>query len=398
MQQQGAGTPDWDDETLAIRAGTERSPFGEHSEAMYPTSSYVFTSAAEAAARFAEVEPGYTYSRFTNPSVTMFENRLAALEGAERCVATASGMSAINALCMALLKQGDHIVASQSLFGSTIGLFNNILSRFGISVSYVPLSETVAWREAVQPNTRLFFMETPSNPLTEVGDIRAVAEIAHQAGALLAVDNCFATPILQKPLQMGADLVVHSATKYLDGQGRVLGGAVLGKADLMQQVFLYLRTAGPTLSAFNAWVLLKALETLPLRMERHCRNAAELAAWLQTQPTVKRVYYPGLPDHPQHELASAQLALPGGMLSFEVVGGREAAWQVIDACQLISITGNLGDSRSTITHPATTTHFRISPEARELAGIGEGLLRVSVGLESVQDLQADLARGLVRLA
>ncbi|NLR73962.1 O-succinylhomoserine sulfhydrylase [Leeia aquatica] len=398
MQQQGAGTPDWDDETLAIRAGTERSPFGEHSEAMYPTSSYVFTSAAEAAARFAEVEPGYTYSRFTNPSVTMFENRLAALEGAERCVATASGMSAINALCMALLKQGDHIVASQSLFGSTIGLFNNILSRFGISVSYVPLSETAAWRDAVQPNTRLFFMETPSNPLTEVGDIRAVAEIAHQAGALLAVDNCFATPILQKPLQMGADLVVHSATKYLDGQGRVLGGAVLGKADLMQQVFLYLRTAGPTLSAFNAWVLLKALETLPLRMERHCRNAAELAAWLQAQSAVKRVFYPGLPDHPQHELASAQLALPGGMLSFVVVGGREAAWQVIDACQLISITGNLGDSRSTITHPATTTHFRISPEARELAGIGEGLLRVSVGLESVQDLQADLARGLARLA
>lgn len=398
MQQQGAGTPDWDDETLAIRAGTERSPFGEHSEAMYPTSSYVFTSAAEAAARFAEEEPGYTYSRFTNPSVTMFENRLAALEGAERCVATASGMSAINALCMALLKQGDHIVASQSLFGSTIGLFNNILSRFGISVSYVPLSETVAWREAVQPNTRLFFMETPSNPLTEVGDIRAVADIAHQAGALLAVDNCFATPILQKPLQMGADLVVHSATKYLDGQGRVLGGAVLGKADLMQQVFLYLRTAGPTLSAFNAWVLLKALETLPLRMERHCRNAAELAAWLEKQPAVKRVFYPGLPDHPQHELAGAQLVLPGGMLSFEVVGGREAAWQVIDACQLISITGNLGDSRSTITHPATTTHFRISPEARELAGIGEGLLRVSVGLESVQDLQADLARGLARLA
>lgn len=398
MQQQGAGTPDWEDETLAIRAGTERSAFGEHSEAMYLTSSYVFASAAEAAARFAEVEPGYTYSRFTNPSVSMFENRLAALEGAERCVATASGMSAINALCMALLKQGDHIVASQSLFGSTIGLFNNILSRFGISVSYVPLSDTAAWREAVQANTRLFFMETPSNPLTEVGDIRAVADIAHQAGALLAVDNCFATPVLQKPLQLGADMVVHSATKYLDGQGRVLGGAVLGKADLMQQVFIYLRTAGPTLSAFNAWVLLKALETLPLRMERHCNNAAELAAWLQAQPAVKRVYYPGLKDHPQHQLAAAQLSLPGGMLSFEVVGGREAAWQVIDACQLISITGNLGDSRSTITHPATTTHFRISPEARELAGIGEGLLRVSVGLESVHDLQMDLAQGLARLA
>ncbi|MCB6185261.1 O-succinylhomoserine sulfhydrylase [Leeia sp. TBRC 13508] len=394
----GSYYQDWDDETRSVRTGTYRSQFGEHSEAMFLTSSYVFQSAAEAAARFSEAEPGYTYSRFTNPSVSMFEERLAALEGAERCVATASGMSAILAVCMATLKAGDHIVASQSLFGSTIGLFNNILTRFGISTSYVPLNNAEAWGDACNENTKLFFMETPSNPLLELGDISAVSAVAKSKGVLLAVDNCFATPILQKPISLGADMVVHSATKYIDGQGRVLGGAVLGSNELMQQVFLFLRTAGPTLSAFNAWTLFKSLETLPLRMERHCQSALELATWLESHPAVSRVFHPGLASHPQFELAARQQKFGGGVLSFIVKGGRESAWKVIDATQLISITGNLGDAKSTITHPASTTHFRISPEAREVAGVVEGLLRVSVGLESVDDLKRDLARGLDSLA
>ncbi|WP_018149923.1 O-succinylhomoserine sulfhydrylase [Leeia oryzae] len=384
----------FDDATLAVRAGTMRSAFGEHSEGLFLTSSYVFASAAEAAARFSESEPGYTYSRFTNPTVTMFEERLAAMEHAERCVATASGMSAILSVCMGLLKSGDHIVASLSLFGSTIGLFNNILSRFGITTTYVPLDDVSAWEAAIQPNTKLFYLETPSNPLMELADISAIAAVTKARGVILAVDNCFATPILQKPLTMGADIVVHSATKYIDGQGRVLGGAVLGNKDLMQQVFLFLRTAGPTLSAFNAWTLLKSLETLPLRMERHCQTALALAEWLEQHPAVERVYHPGLASHPQHALAKQQQTMGGGVLSFIVKGGREAAWQVIDATRMISITGNLGDAKTTITHPASTTHFRISPEAREAAGVVEGLLRVSVGLESLEDIRQDLSTGL----
>lgn len=384
----------FDLETLAIRAGIERSQFNEHSEALYLTSSFVFKNAEQAAARFAGEEPGNIYARVTNPTVTAFEQRLAALEGAEQCVATASGMAAILSLVMGTLSGGDHIVASRSIFGPTVVLFDKILARFGITTTYVTLSDPDSWRAEIQPNTRLLFMETPSNPLTEVGDIAAVAEIAHQAGALLAVDNCFCTPILQRPLDLGADVVVHSATKYLDGQGRVLGGAVLGKKQQMEGVHNFLRTAGPTLSAFNAWLFLKGLETLKLRIEAHSAAALALAQWLEQQPNVERVYYPGLTSHPQHLLAQRQQSAGGGILSFTVKGGREGAWRVINATRMISITANLGDVKTTITHPATTTHSRISEEARVAAGIGEGLLRISVGLESLADIKADLARGL----
>jgi len=385
---------DYQIETLAIRAGQERSQFGEHSEALYLTSSFVFDNAEQAARRFAGEEEGNVYARFSNPTVTMFQERLAALEGAEDCVATASGMSAIMALCLAHLQAGDHIVASSALFGATVQLFNNILSRCGISTSFVPPTDPAAWTAAVRPNTRLFFVETPSNPLTEIADIAALAEIAHARGILLAVDNCFCTPVLQRPLELGADLVVHSATKYLDGQGRVLGGAVCGARKLTEEIFKYLRTAGPTLSAFNAWVLLKGLETLKLRVEAHSAAAAELAKWLEAHPKVARVYYPGLASHPQHALAARQQKSGGGIVSFEVKGGRAEAWRVVDSCRLLSITANLGDVKTTITHPATTTHGRVTPEARAAAGIGEGLLRVAVGLEAVSDLQADLERGL----
>ncbi len=388
---------DWshlDPDTLAIRAGTQRSQFQEHSEAMFLTSSFVFRSAAEAAARFSGAEPGNIYARFTNPSVTMFETRLAALEDAEHCVAFASGMAAILATVMGLLKAGEHIVASRSIFGSTVQLFNNILGRFGVTTSFVSPTEPEAWRRAVQPNTKLFFLESPSNPLTEVSDIRAIAAIAHESGAWLAVDNCFCTPILQRPLKMGADIVIHSATKYLDGQGRVLGGAVLGSKTLMEGVYTFLRTAGPTLSAFNAWVLLKGMETLPIRMAAHSGKALELATWLEAQPKVSRVLYPGLPSHPQHALAMAQQSTGGGIVAFETVGGKEAAWTVIDQTRLLSITANLGDTRTTITHPASTTHSRMTPEQRAEAGIGDGLLRIAVGLEAVADIEADLARGL----
>ena len=381
-------------ETLAVRAGQERSQFGEHSEALYLTSSFVFESAAQAAKRFSGEEEGNVYARFSNPTVTMFEERLAALEGAEDCVATASGMSAIMAGVLAHLKQGDHIVASNSLFGATVQLFNNILSRTGITTTFVSHTDPAAWEAAIRPETRLFFLETPSNPLTEIADIRKLAAIAHAKGILVAVDNCFCTPILQKPLELGADLVIHSATKYIDGQGRVLGGAVCGPKKLTEEVFKYLRTAGPTLSAFNAWVLLKGLETLKLRVEAQAANAARLAKWLEAHPKVARVFYPGLPSHPQHELAKAQQKSGGGIVSFEVKGGREQAWTVVDHCQLLSITANLGDVKTTITHPASTTHGRISPEARAAAGINEGLLRIAVGLEAVEDLQADLERGL----
>ncbi len=384
----------YDLETLAIRAGIERSQFNEHSEALYLTSSFVFKNAAEAAARFANQEPGNIYSRFTNPTVTVFQERLAALEGAQTCIATASGMSAILACVMGLLSAGDHVVASQSLFGSTVQLFNNILARFGVATTFVSQTDTAAWAAAVQPNTKLFFVETPSNPLTEICDIAALAQLAHRHGAKLAVDNCFCTPILQRPLDLGADIVIHSATKYLDGQGRVLGGAVLGNKDLLEPVYAFLRTAGPTLSAFNAWVFVKGLETLALRMEAHSRNALELALWLEQQPQVSRVLYPGLPSHPQYDLAKHQQKSGGGIVAFEVKGGQQAAWRVVDATRMISITANLGDVKTTLTHPATTTHGRLSADQRNAAGISDGLLRVAVGLESVRDIQADLARGL----
>ena len=380
-------------ETLAVRAGQERSQFGEHSEALYLTSSFVFGSAAQAAKRFSGEEEGNVYARFSNPTVTMFEERLAALEGAEDCVATASGMAAIMALCLAHLKQGEHIVASNSLFGATVQLFNNILSRTGITTTFVSHTDPAAWEAAIRPETKLFFLETPSNPLTEIADIRALTAIAHTRGILVAVDNCFCTPILQQPLAMGADLVVHSATKYIDGQGRVLGGAVCGPKKLTEEVFKYLRTAGPTLSAFNAWVLLKGLETLKIRIEAQASSALRLATWLESHPKVARVFYPGLASHPQHALAQTQQKSGGAIVSFEVKGAREQAWAVVDHCQLLSITANLGDTKTTITHPASTTHGRISPEARAAAGISEGLLRIAVGLEAVEDLQADLERG-----
>jgi O-succinylhomoserine sulfhydrylase len=385
---------EYDIETLAVRAGTVRSQFNEHSEAMFLTSSFMFGSAAEAAARFKGEQPGPIYARFTNPTVNMMETRLAALEGAERCVAFASGMAAILATVMGLMKAGEHVVASRSIFGSTVQLFSNILGRFGIETTYVSPTDPAEWRAAVKPNTKLFFVESPSNPLTEVSDIRALADIAHAAGAWLAVDNCFCSPALQKPLELGADIIIHSATKYLDGQGRVLGGAVLGSQALMEGVYTFLRTAGPTLSAFNAWVILKGMETLSLRMEAHSKNALALARWLEARPEVARVWYPGLPSHPQHELAMAQQKTGGGIVSFELKGGKDAAWKLIDATKLLSITANLGDTKTTITHPASTTHSRMTPEQRAAAGIGDGLVRIAAGLESVADIQADLARGL----
>ncbi len=387
---------DFDFDTLAVRAGIERSQFGEHSEALYLTSSFVFGSAAQAAARFSGEEPGNVYARFTNPTVTAMQERLAALEGADACVATASGMSAILAMAMALLQSGDHVVASRSIFGATQQLFGNILSKFGIETTFVTGTDPAGFAAAMGPRTKLVFVETPSNPLTEVYDIAALAEVAHAGKALLAVDNCFCTPALQRPLALGADLVIHSATKYLDGQGRVLGGAVCGAKAPVEEVFKFLRTAGPSLSPFNAWIILKGLETLRVRMQVQSANALALAQWLEQQPRVKRVFYPGLPSHPQHALATRQQASGGAILSFEVEGGREGAWRVVDNCRLLSITANLGDTKTTITHPASTTHGRISAEARAAAGIGEGLLRIAVGLEAVGDIEADLARGLAQ--
>lgn len=382
-------------DTLAVRAGTQRSQFGEHSEALYLTSSFVFKTAAQAAARFSNQEPGNIYSRFTNPTVTMLDERLAALEGAQCCISTGSGMAAILATVMGLLKSGDHVVCSAGVFGATVQLLGNIMKRFGVETTFVSGSALSGWEKAVKPATRLLFVETPSNPLTEVYDIAALAGLAKKAGALLAVDNCFCTPVLQRPLDLGADIVIHSATKYLDGQGRVVGGAVLGRRDVIHEgVFGFLRTAGPTLSPFNAWVILKGLETLRIRMEAQSASALALARWLEQQPAIERVYYPGLASHPQHELARKQQKGPGAIVSFDVKGGQDAAWRVVDATTLLSITANLGDTRSTITHPASTTHGRISPEARAAAGLGDGLLRVAVGLENIEDIKADLARGL----
>ena len=378
-------------ETLAVHAGTARSQFGEHSEALFLTSSFVFENAAQAAARFIGEQPGNIYSRFTNPTVTMFEERLAAMEGAEQCIATASGMSAILSCVMGLLKAGDHIVASRSLFGATVNLFNNIIKKFGVETTYVSATDVTDWKAAVRPDTRMLFLETPSNPLTEISDIAALAK---QCGALLVVDNCFCTPILQRPLDLGADIVIHSATKYIDGQGRVLGGAVLGSKKNLESVYGFLRTAGPTMSPFNAWVFLKGIETLKIRMEALSANALQLAQWLEKQPNVVRVLYPGLASHPQHKLAMKQQKTGGGIVSFEVKGGKAAAWRVIDNTKLLSITANLGDTKTTITHPASTTHARITPEARAAAGITDGLIRIAVGLEAVVDIQNDLARGL----
>jgi O-succinylhomoserine sulfhydrylase len=383
-------------ETLSVRAGSEATEFGENSEALFLNSSFRFQSAAQAAARFGGTEPGNIYSRFTNPTVTMFQNKLAALEGAEQCVATSSGMSAILACVMGLCSAGDHVVASRSIFGTSVQLFGNILKRWGLEVTFVSLTNPDEWQAAVTSKTKLFFVETPSNPLTEVCDIQALADIAHKSGALLVVDNCFCTPAIQKPLQLGADIIIHSATKYIDGQGRCLGGAVLGSKVLMEPVYGFLRTAGVTMSAFNAWVFLKGLETLYVRMEAHARNALALATWLEAQPQVARVYYPGLQSHPQHALAMQQQSNGGGIVSFEVKPKsgqtvQQAAWQLIDATQMISITANLGDAKSTITHPATTTHSRVTAEARVAAGIGDGLIRIAVGLEHIEDIKADLA-------
>ncbi len=381
--------------TQAVRAGQARSQFQEHAEALYLTSSFVFDSAAQAQARFVGGDPGVVYSRYTNPTVSMFQERLAALEGAEACIATASGMSAILATAMSLLKAGDHIVCSASVFGATVQLFSAYLGRFGVETTFVSPTRVEEWQATARKSTRLFFLESPSNPLTEVSDIGALAAVAKKAGALLAVDNVLCTPALQRPLALGADLVIHSATKHLDGQGRVLGGAVLGPAKLVNELLLpFLRTAGPSLSPFNAWVILKGLETLELRMLAQSAAALQLARWLETHPAVARVFYPGLESHPQYALAQRQQRAGGAVLSFEVQGGRAAAWRLIDATRLISITANLGDVKTTITHPATTTHGRLSPEARAAAGISEGLVRLAVGLEAPADLKTDLERGL----
>ncbi len=384
-------------DTLAVREGLPASSWGENSEALFLTSSFCHPNAATAAARFANEEEAFVYSRFINPTVMMMERRLAALEGAPACIATASGMSAILLLGMALLKSGDHVVCSRSVFGSIVGLFSREFAKYGVKTTFVSQTDVNAWRAAIQPNTRLLFAESPTNPLTQVCDIQALAEIAHEAGALLAVDNCFCSPALQKPMALGADVIVHSGTKYLDGQGRVMAGALCASEELVRDHFIpVLRTVGMSLSPFNAWVVLKGLETLSIRMQAHCDRALQLAQWLEQQPQIKRVHYPGLSSHPQHALAMAQQSGRGGaVLSFEVPGvDREAAFHVIDQTQICSITANLGDTKTTITHPATTTHARLSEEQRLAAGITQGLVRVSVGLEDVRDIQADLAQGL----
>ena len=381
--------------TRAVREGQVRTNENEHSEPIFPTSSYVFASAAEAAARFSGEVPGNIYSRFTNPTVRTFEKRLASLEMTECCVATASGMSAITATIFGLLKTGDHIVSSRSIFGTTTVLLQNIVAKMGIDTTFVELSDLSAWEKAITPETRLLFLETPSNPLLELVDIAALAEIAHKHGCLLAVDNCLCTPALQQPILLGADIVIHSATKYIDGQGRCMGGAVCGTNDVVGEgVFGFLRSAGPTMSTFNAWVFLKGLETLKLRMQAHSAAAQELAEWLEQLPEVSKVYYPGLESHPQHALAKTQQSAFGGLVSFELNGGKEEGWRLIDATELLSITANLGDTKTTITHPATTTHGRLTPEQRTEAGISDGLIRVAVGLEDIEDIKTDLLRGM----
>jgi len=377
-------------ETNSIRAGSIRSDQGEHSEALYLTSSFIFKDAEEAAARFANTDEGNVYSRFTNPSVSMFEDRLAALEGAEQCVATSTGMSAILACVMSLCNTGDHIIVSKSVFGTTVKLFDNILTKWGLKVTYVSLTKLNEWKSAVKPNTKLFFVETPSNPLTEVCDITSLSELAHESNSLLVVDNCFSTPAHQLPIKLGADVIIHSATKYLDGQGRCLGGAVLGKKNQMSPVANFLRSAGTSMSPFNAWIFFKGLETLKLRMDAHATKAMDLALWLEHQESVGRVYYPGLPSHPQHALAMQQQSSGGGIVSFEVSGHKKEAWDLINSTKLISITANLGDTRSTITHPASTTHSRLSQQERDDSGIKDNLIRIAVGLEDIDDIKTDL--------
>ncbi len=385
--------------TRAVRAGQQRTAEGEHSEAIFPTSSYVFASAAQAAARFSGDQAGNIYSRFTNPTVRTFEERLASMEGAERCVATASGMAAILATCAALLKAGDHIVSSRSIFGTTTVLFSTYLARLGIETTFVPQADMDSWEAAMRPETRLLFLETPSNPLMEIADIKRLSTLARSSNCVLVVDNCFCTPVLQQPLALGADIVIHSATKYLDGQGRCIGGAVVGDSERVgKDVYGFLRTAGPSMSPFNAWVFLKGLETLSIRMQAHCSSALSLAQWLEQQPAVARVYHPGLASHPQHALASSQQTGFGGIVSFELQGGRQHAWAFIDALRIFSITANLGDTKSTVTHPATTTHGRLTPEQRADTGISDGLVRLAIGLEAVNDLKTDLAAGLAALS
>lgn len=384
-------------DTLAVRAGQHRTSQLEHSDAIFPTSSFVYGSAAQAAARFGGDEEGNIYSRFTNPTVQAFEERIAAMEGGERAVATASGMAAILSTCMALLEQGDHVVCSRGVFGTTNVLFQKYLAKFGVSTTFVSLTDMNAWREAITDRTRMLFIETPSNPLCEVADMTALAALAREHNALFVVDNCFCTPVLQRPFEFGADIVIHSATKYLDGQGRCLGGVVIGSHKLMEEVYGFLRSAGPTMSPFNAWIFHKGLETLPIRMRAHCENALQLARWLEQQPAVEKVYYAGLESHPQHELASRQQDGYGGVLSFTVGGGQTEAWAFIDATRMVSITGNLGDVKTTITHPGTTTHGRLSPEDKTLAGITDNLVRLSVGVEALEDLKNDMRRGLQAL-
>lgn len=382
-------------DTLGVRAGGVRSDFQEHSEALALTTSFVYNNAAEAARRFANEEPGNIYSRFTNPTVRMFQDRLAALEGAEACVATATGMAAVTTTALGLLKSGDHLISARGVFGTVVPLFDQILGKLGISTTWVNLPDLDAWKAAVRPNTRLIFVETPSNPVCEVADIAALAAIAKKASAILAVDNAMCSPALQRPIEFGADLVVHSATKYIEGQGRVLAGAVCGRADLVSgPLFNFVRTAGPALSPFNAWVCLKGMETLALRMRAQSQAALEIARWLESHARVERVHYPGLESHPQHALAARQQSAGGAVLSFVVRGGREAAWKVIDSVKMISITANFGDVKSTVCHPATTTHGRIPPAEREKAQITEGMVRLAVGLEDPSDIRADLERGL----
>src|SRR5260221_53357 len=382
-------------DTLGVRAGSRRSDFQEHAEALVLTSSFVYKSAAEAARRFANEEPGNIYSRFTNPTVKMFQDRLAALEGAEACVATATGMAAVATTAFGLLKSGDHIIAARGVFGTVVPLFDQILARFGITTTWVNLTDLDAWKKAVRPATRLLFVETPSNPVCEIADIAALAKIAHDAGAILAVDNCMCSPALQRPIEMGADLVIHSATKYLDGQGRVLAGAIAGRADLVTGPLLaFVRTAGPAISPFNAWICLKGMETLRIRMDAQSANALAIARWLEGHRAVERVHYSGLESHPQHALASRQQSAGGAELSFVGKGGRDVAWKVIDAVNIISITANFGDVKTTVCHPATTTHGRIPPKEREASGIVEGMVRLAVGLEHPDDIRADLERGL----
>ena len=378
-------------ETNSVRAGSVRSNQGEHSEALYLTSSFVFKNAKEAADRFANSESGNIYSRFTNPSVKMFEDRLAELEGAEKCVATSTGMSAILACVMSLSNTGDHIIVSKSVFGTTVKLFDNILTKWGLEITYVSLTNIDEWKNAIKKNTKLFFVETPSNPLTEICDISALSDLAHDSNNLLVVDNCFCTPAHQLPIKFGADVIIHSATKYLDGQGRCLGGAVLGKKDQMDHVVGFLRSAGTSMSPFNAWVFFKGLETLKIRMDAHSSKALDLAKWLEQKKTVRKVFYPGLPSHPQYELAMKQQSLGGGIVSFEVDGGKDKAWNLIDSTKLISITANLGDTRTTITHPASTTHSRLSQLERDSSNIADNLIRIAVGLEDIDDLKSDLS-------